>query len=215
MKNVPLILTIAIAAVAIGLTSTGSMASSTMMVAPTAHNSDMNMLGHVETMHLDSAGNVIGYYQSDNVVVNEGLDCTMDLLFGTTQCAGESAGGFTWIGVNQLDHTPTVGISTTNSTLEGEPSASDYRRLQDTSVAAGTAASGSSGAQAVIDTTNPFNFDSGNATNNVYAAGLFDAVSSGNPFAILNITSGTSQTGIDVNDGDTLTVTWTITVGGE
>jgi len=49
----------------------------------------------------------------------------------------------------------------------------------------------------------------------IFEAGLFDliTVSGGNVFAIRNTTATSPNPGIDVNDGDTLDVTWTITIG--
>ena len=72
---------------------------------------------------------------------------------------------------------------------------------------------GSGTTDVTVATETPFTFVTAvNVTSNVFEAGLFDATSGGNAFAIQNTTSGVNP-GIDVNDGDTLAVTWTITVG--
>ena len=219
MKSIPIILTIALAAVSIGLLSTGNIATTAVMTAPSATNTGLAVLGHVESIHRDSEGNIVGYYQNDNAIVNQGSDCAAELLFGTTGgTCDDTPGTFTWIGINQLYATPTVGIDATNATLEGEPTiGSTYSRHQDTDLSdpAWSVASGATGTIARIDTEVPFSFGSGNNTQNVYAAALFSdrLLANNDPLAILNITTGDSQTGIDVNDGDTLSVTWNITVG--
>ena len=217
MKRLPIILTIAIAAVSIGLLSTGNVATSALMTSPTATATGMAMLGHVESIHRSADGSIVGYYQNDNAIIEDGSDCAAELLFGEAGATcGTTPAVFTYIGINQLDATPTVGIDATNATLEGEPTiGATYSRHQDTNVAdpAWTAATGGTGTIARINTESPFTFGSGNNTQNVYAAALFPAATGNHPLAILNITTGASQTGIDVNDGDTLSVTWNITVG--
>ena len=42
------------------------------------------MLGHIEVIHADSEGNILGYQQTDNIIVNDGKNCTAMLLFGGT-----------------------------------------------------------------------------------------------------------------------------------
>jgi hypothetical protein len=46
------------------------------------------MTGHVETILRDADGNIKEYRQSDNLISNTGENCTLRLLFGTTQGSG-------------------------------------------------------------------------------------------------------------------------------
>jgi hypothetical protein len=62
--------------------------------------------GHVTTIHTDAAGNVIGYRQTDNLIVNQGENCALKLLFqavpgdaGNTVCAGANTEGFRYIAI--------------------------------------------------------------------------------------------------------------------
>jgi len=85
-------------------------------------------------------------------------------------------------------------------------------RTEDDATSTPNVAAGTTTVTVATDSAAPFTFDSGNTTLNVFEAGLFDATSLGNAFAIQNTTSSPNP-GIDVNPGDTLAVTWTITVG--
>ena len=92
-----------------------------------------------------------------------------------------------------------------------------------------TAASGSTGASVELDTSNiPFTFTAENATS-VIDSGVFNGDYANGPTAnhvcTVDDPAGTAwdmfsrqllngATGITVNDGDSLSVKWTITVGG-
>lgn len=199
-------------ATAIGAIYASEMTASSLFVAPaTSAVEQTGFMGHVEYVLKDSEGNIKYYYQTDNFVTDMAKDCTASQLFDQTQstigdCAG-TIGEFQFIGVADIapgtDDPQVIALA-------NEIGA----RHQDTSVGSGafTVANNGVGTDVSIDTTAPFTFDTGNETNNIFQAGLFDAITGGNAFAIQNTTSGVNP-GIDVNDGDTLSVTWTITVG--
>jgi len=175
----------------------------------------IGMLGHIEFVQADSFGNIIGYYQTDNFVTDMGAACAAQQMFGgtaITPCTGTPT-DFLYIGLG--DAAP-AGDDSTDTILDDEMTDADdssARRL-DTDGAAYASNAGAGTATVTIATVTPFDFlDAGtNTTNNVFQAGLFDSAATGNAFAIQNTTSGVNP-GIDVNDGDTLAVTWTITVG--
>ena len=56
--------------------------------------STAGMLGHVTLIATDQNGNIIGYRQTDNVVINHGDDCISDLIFAQSSgvtCTLEAA----------------------------------------------------------------------------------------------------------------------------
>ncbi len=221
----------------------GSFATTLMVAAPQSPEL-VGMLGHVEYKVLDYSGNIVKYMQSDNVVVNDGEDCAAEAIFG--QGVGGDCVGT--VGTNNFDfisigNGSSGNIDPTNSTLSdmdspgveddvgvcaisGPTGGGDMARRQ--VVPTHTAASGTSGAVVVLDTSGiPFTFDSSNATV-VIDSGVFNAFYQS--ASLIDVCVGTAGsagvdwdmfsrqllngvTGITVNDGDSLSVKWTITVG--
>ena len=77
----------------------------------------VGILGHVEYTKMNSDGQITGYLQSDNTVVDDGKDCTSRLLFGTgvdsSNCVGAPPGTFQYVAIGNL----TAGITTPDSGL--------------------------------------------------------------------------------------------------
>lgn len=191
-----------------GIYASDSIATSLTVASP---NSDkIGMLGHVEYVLIDSNGMTKAYYQTDNFVTDMGAACTASILFDQDETL--SPCDTTGSAVNEFLHIA-VGDSqpsSTDTTRTGLVNEIGNRRTDTNAELASNSGAGT--ASATIATENPFTFGSGNNTNNIFEAGLFDETTGGNAFAIQNATSGANP-GIDVNDGDELSVTWTITVG--
>jgi len=175
----------------------------------------IGMLGHIEFVKADSFGNIIGYYQTDNFITDMGAACAAQQMFGGSAiapCTGTPT-DFLHIGLGDLAPAGDDSIDTALDDEMTDADDSSSRRL-DTDGAVYVSNAGAGTATVTVATVTPFDFlDAGtNTTNNVFQAGLFDSAATGNAFAIQNTTSGANP-GIDVNDGDTLAVTWTITVG--
>jgi len=191
----------------------------TQLVVATPNSDTIGMFGHIEFVQADSSGNIIGYYQTDNFVTDQGAACAAAMLFdvsedGGAACGviGSAVGEFLHIGLGDL--APSTDNSA-DTTLDNEIT-DDVGSSRLLEVDAGIVSNAGAGTATVtITTPAPFAFFDAaplNTTNNIFQAGLFDSASAGQSFAIQNTTSGANP-GIDVNDGDTLSVTWTITVG--
>lgn len=189
--------------------------------------SNSYMSGHIELTLYDENGSIKGYWQTDNQITDVGDDCTTQELFendGSDICSGGVAGtGFDFIAIGNGTFTVgdgCVGLSATCTAVaasSGTPG--EMAKRQDSDPVLTT--SGGSGAKAVIATETAFTFGADNATT-VHSSGLFDTISSkdsegqtttvaGKLFALQRLNGGS---GIIVSNGDSLTVTWTITVGG-
>ena len=219
--------------------------SSAFLMAPAAPQSQDNfgMLGHVQFTVMDDSGNIKQYLQGDNEVVNNGEDCAAEAIFGASTVTCQGVAGtdfFTFVGIGNGPTFEPEGA--TNQTLADAvtPDAvggcfdndslvrGELARIDgDLSM---SAASGTTGTQVVIDTSNtPFQFNSTNSTNVITDSGLFNGFYAGSAleghcpiattqtantdwemFARQNL--NTDQ-GIVVTDGDSLSVKWTITVG--
>ncbi len=214
---------VALLAIIVGLSAVSMAAiyasdlGQTQLVVGTSGDK-IGMFGHIEFVQSDRSGNIIGYYQTDNFVTDMGAACAATMLFdvdetlGPCDTTGSAVNEFLNIGLG--DAQPSTD-DTTDTVLDDEMTDADdssFRRVDPDATMVSNGGAGT--ATVTIATVTPFNFlDAGsNTTNNVYQAGLFDETALGNAFAIQNTTSGVNP-GIDVNDGDQLTVTWTITVG--
>ena len=152
-------------------------------------------MGHLELVLKDTDGNIKQYQQTDNLVVNVGLNTMADLTFPDIDLNSNSTDSkFSYIALG-------TGISgpILSDTDLGTPSTCS--RVQDTAVS-GVAASGS-GATITIDVT--FSGASG-CTATFRDAVLANSLSGGEIFTRQNIL-------ITLGASDFLDVTWDITLG--
>lgn len=148
--------------------------------------------GEFTLTHRDADGNIIQQITTPNLVVNEGLECVSDFVFGTTSCTGEAV--FTYIALG----TGATAPADAQTALVTEVGA--CTRLQDATPAIDTATTG----QRTITVSQTFSGASceGSAFAEV---GLFDAVTTGNMLARALI----SPT-INLGSGDTLQIDYDI-----
>lgn len=166
------------------------------------------MTGHVTTTVTGADGNVKAYRQSDNIIVQTGENCTVGKLFvsGTMSGCGNTADRFTFIAIGNTTTGAVSRASTNLTTGEGvEHNAGGLVRTNATTITP-TAADGSNFARVVL--SNTFTNTSPNSQA-VTQSGLFNAVSSGDLFARQHFST------ITMNNGDSLTVQWTINIGGQ
>ncbi len=240
-RTTTIVLFASIFAVAVGTLGLSGSSATTLMVAAPQSPELVGMLGHVEYKVMDFSGNIVKYMQSDNVVVNDGEDCSADAIFGQGTCVG--AIGTDYFDYISIGNGSSGNIDPTNSTLSDmdSPGVEDDIGVCATSGVAGggdmarrlvnpqhTAASGTTGAVVVLDTSAvPFTFDQNNATV-VIDSGIFNedystpaandqcigtAGTAGTDWDMFSRQLLNGATGITVNDGDSLSVKWTITVG--
>lgn len=186
------------------------------------------MMGHVEYILRDTEGNIKSYGQGDNMVVNRGDDCVMAYTFspqnagGTDNCVSNN-NGFRYIGIGNatttIANTDTT-LTNTATTIASTGTGGLMAMRTDSSTAS---AASSDGGIVTIATESPFTFGLSNATT-VHTAGLFDVActasattgictaygTDSNMFSVQRLSGGT---GVVVASGDSLSVTWSITVG--
>lgn len=212
----------AVAASAISINTMPSIALATGAISPEAGT----ITGHVEYVVRDINGNIKAYQQLDNMVVNKGDDCVLVTMFKTTtgSTCTFSSDGYVFIGIGN----GTLTVDATDTTLVDSGSTAvatnqgGLMAVRKDSTVTGTASS--NGGTVTIATENPFTFTNSptirNATT-VTAAGLFDATCSGVDSTTGRCTANaatmnmfSAQTiSVAVTSGDSLDVTWTITVG--
>lgn len=227
MKTIPMIALIAvISAVSIGTISLNGF-TIPLVTASVSPESGTTM-GHVEYILRDADGNIKSYAQTDNMVVDKGDDCVIGYAFQSTAAGGSdtctTAGrpGFQFIGIGNatytVDNLDTTLVNTGNATVaDGSHVGLMAVRFDNNTVATASV----DGGTVVIATETPFTFDANNATT-VRSAGLFDGTCNGvagsalgyctTNTGVMNMFSAQSIT-VAVSSGDSLSVTWTITVG--
>lgn len=173
--------------------------------------------GHVTTMLTDSAGNIKEYRQSDNLIVNQGENCVSKMLFGAS--GGNSAGSQVCTGTNSAGfRTIAVGNSTFATASDQYKLGNPYNATSGvpslvpkaaTTVTWNNSTGSTTGttAQVVLATT----FTSTQtAAQTVSESGLFNSTDD----ATNAMFARQQFTGISMNNGDSLTVQWTINIGG-
>ena len=220
MKNqISIVAVIAVAAVAAlganafannGLTSSNSLAETGLA------------MGHVELILRDADGMIKEYKQFDNVVTNVGDSCASELLFGdegVSTCAGAA---FNKIGIINGTYSLAEGSTMSTAAAAGTGGNNIMAIVDAVATVPGTA--GTQGTETtIVNSGHLFNFVDNQNDTSVSGVILVDALcteygaggqegscqtkpASGEIFA-------TQSTTLTVSGGDTLEVTWTITVG--
>jgi len=191
--NTYAILVIAVAAISSGLTF---QAIGMEEDAPTGTADESGIYGHITATLYDEDGNVKAYRQTDNRIVDTGLDVLSDLVFGTTITTTPSVIDIMAVGVSgtvsaaaQTDLLDRTGLSgCTNATVNFGP--------------------GATGA-GFVNVTDTVSFLGSLGCNaGIQEAGLFDA-NNGNMFARQSFGV------INVGGSDSLDITWSIQINDD
>ena len=220
MKNqISIVAVIAVAAVAAlganafannGLTSSNSLAETGLA------------MGHVELILRDADGMIKEYKQFDNVVTNVGDSCASELLFGdegVSTCAGAA---FNKIGI--INGTYSLAEGSTMSTAAAAGTGGNNIMAIVDAVATVPPTAGTQGTDTtIVNSGHLFNFVDNQNDTNVTGVILVDALCTESVVAgqeggcatkpAAGEIFATQSTTLAVSGGDTLEVTWTITVG--
>lgn len=234
---IPLVAIMAVAVVGtIGVT--GFSAATMMTAGSPVMASSSNMVGHLEYTVLDRNGNIKAYGQTDNLVTSNGDKCAAELIFGDTDNGGVEAcsgNAFQYIGISNttLTVSDTTDLST-NETIGGDNTAGIMAVINvgTAGVTIDPVSDGAGNIGAVIsNSAHPFTFSDDTAITNMTSGGssvtlknayLLDAACAsvdgsgqGTCTAMPNgeILAGQSLSDLSVSDGDSLTITWTVTLG--
>ncbi|MEX2192680.1 MAG: hypothetical protein WD717_04810 [Nitrosarchaeum sp.] len=209
MKNTITIAVIAII-VAVGAGFAGfSFASNASSLNQPVLATSALINGHLQLIVTDSEGQIKAYRQTDNAITLTGENCVAKMLFkgptttGTGVCTGAITQPFTYIAVGTGTGSDTPVIAD----LVSETTTSNLGRALGSVTIANATASGTGSSGASIATiTKSF---SPSATVVVTEAGLFNDTKSGTDGMFARKTF----TGVTVNNLDTLTVTWAVSIG--
>ena len=185
--------------------------------------------GHVITTLTDSNGVIKEYRQSDNMIVNQGENCALKMLFqaspagaGTSVCAGANTSGFNVIEIGNGSasvQTPTSTdyrlYSSHNNTSVGSSAGNNPGMVRKVATTItwtnSTSATASGAAQVVLAATFT---NSGSSSKTVNESGLFNTTNTGSFWQTDAMFARQTFTSITMAPSDSLTVQWTINVGG-
>lgn len=218
----------AISAVSIGAISMNGFSAIPLVAASVSPESG-TMMGHVEYVLYDADGNIKSYAQGDNLIVNRGDDCVMAYTFnpsgtgGTDNCVNNS-NGFRYIGIGNATTTLAATDTTLTNTATTIASSGTGGLMAMRTDSSTVSAVSSNGGTVAIATESPFTFTAGVNNTTVHTAGLFDVACTASSTTGICTAYGTDSnmfsvqrlntaSGIAVTGGDSLSVTWTITIG--
>lgn len=163
----------------------------------TTATTTMRYSGHVTAVVYDSNGNIKSYFQTDNIIVDDGRNCSTDLVFNTSfhtstctivdkMAIGKSGAAVDATNTNLFSKTLNVNEDTTLTDVV--PASGETSLLDDV----------------MFKLNNTFIILSGDSGQSISETGLFD--SEGNMFARTLIGP------IGVTTGDKITVNWELVI---
>ena len=209
---IALVAALAVTSGGLGLSLTGVFDDNN--VTTTSNTVNGLMMGHLVVEAHNEAGELVAYRQSDNEVVDDGEQCILRLLFqedsangqgstaGTSSCTGAMNGAWDTIAIG----TGTTAAADTQVLLVNETSSSDGLNRADATTKTWTNGTGSTTTKIVLSKT--FTNDSPRA-HTIAESGLFNSTT-GDANGML---ARQTFTGVALSNGDSITITWTFTVG--
>ena len=209
-----LVAALAVTSGGLGLSLTGVFEDDN--ITTTSNTVNGLMMGHLTVEAHDEMGELIAYRQSDNEVVDDGEQCILKMLFATSGQTQAGRGEYTSTGActgaltNAWD-TIAIGTDTTavddgHVLLLNETSSSSGLERGIATTKTWTNGSGSTATKIVLSKT--FTNDSPRA-HTIAESGLFNSTTNDANGMLARQTF----TGVALSNGDSITITWTFTVG--
>ena len=194
------------------------------------------LMGQVEIEARNADGEIIAYRLSDNEVVDDGEQCILKMLFATTEASGDR-GGYASSGMGACSgvltgawNTIAIGNDNDNVPFTSASHASPTSiALQDLNVRLGNESATYKGMERGVATSITWHNGTGDSVTKIvlaktFTAGTLHAGHAGYPIGesgLFNSTTAGSEgmlarqtfTDVTLGSGDSITVTWTFTVG--
>jgi len=211
--SIALVTALAVTAGGLGLSLTGVFDDDSVIAQ--SNTATGLMMGHLTIEAHDEGGDLIAYRQTDNEVVDDGEQCILKMLFattdstagrggytGTSACTGALTGAWDVISIG----TGTTAAADTQVLLVNETSTSKGLERGTATTKTWTNGTGATTTKLVLSKT--FTSDSPRA-HTIAESGLFNSTSvDANGMLARQV-----FTGVALSDGDSITITWTFTVG--
>ena len=211
--SIALVAALAVTSGGLGLSLTGVFDDDSVIAQ--SNTATGLMMGHLTVEAHDEGGDLIAYRQTDNEVVDDGEQCILKMLFattdstagrggytGTSACTGALTGAWDVISIG----TGTTAAADTQVLLVNETSTSKGLERGTATTKTWTNGTGATTTKLVLSKT--FTSDSPRA-HTIAESGLFNSTSvDANGMLARQV-----FTGVALSDGDSITITWTFTVG--
>ncbi len=202
-KNLAMVL------IAVVVVSTGGVFAFTENTQPQQTPSSLKgqpaILGHLELVAKDSQGNIVAYRQTDNTVMSDGKNATINVLFGAglqslcSGCTAPSIFKFVGVGTNS-----TAGSYINTHLLQ---QGNKVCACTGATLTAITASGGTGMGAQIVGNWAANHLINGSGTTAIVEAGLFDGFANNTS----NMYARQTFAAINVAAADTLQVTWKIT----
>jgi len=216
-----LVAALAVTSGGLGLSLTGVFEDNN--ITTTSNTVNGLMMGHLTVEAHNEAGELVAYRQTDNEVVDDGEQCILKMLFGTSGSGEAGRGEYTTTGActgaltNAWD-VIAIGTATTaaadtqvilgNETGSGTNNAAGMPGLERGTATTKTWTNGTGATTTKIVLSKTFTNDSTNGAT-IAESGLFNSTTN-NANGML---ARQAFTGVALSNGDSITITWTFTVG--
>ncbi len=202
-KNLAMVL---IAAVVVSTGGVFAYTENTQPLQTTGSQKELPVvLGHIEVTAKDANGDIKAYRQTDNLVVSNGLNATINQLFGSaalavpgSQLTNTAVSTFKFVGVG----TGSTGPVYTDTNLGTQRGNKVSGTVSPISAGGGTGMGGQ-----IVGNWAANRLQNGSGTATITEAGLFDGFANGTS----NMYARQTFSAINVASADTLQVTWKIT----
>ena len=191
---------------AFGLSVTGVFDNDDKPIISSIVKNGGMMMGHAVIEAYDSQGNLKAFRETDNEVVDKGEQCVLKMFFGasgpaaagTTVCTGGTTGAWNVIAIG----TNSSSANDHNTGLHAEEDGDLARGVATTQ----TWTNGTGATTTKIQLSKTFTSDS---TTTITESGLFNSTTTSTGGMLARQTFS----GVALSIGDSITVTWTFTVG--
>ena len=221
---IALVAALAVTSGGLGLSLTGIFDEDRIITASNTANG--LMMGHMVVEAHNEMGELIAYRQADNEVVDDGEQCILKMLFATTEGANAGRGGYTSTTACTGDLTGAwdiIGIGSDND--NGAYATGQNAAAVDVLVVLGNETSTTLGLERGQATTKTWTNGSADTTTKIvmsktftHAGGATHAIGESGLFNSTTVAGSgmlarQTFTDVSLDNGDSITITWTFTVG--
>jgi len=219
---IALVAALAVTAGGLGLSLTGVFDDDNVIAQ--SNTATGLMMGHLTVEAHDEGGDLIAYRQTDNEVVDDGEQCILKMLFATTDSTA-GRGGYTSTTACTGALTGAWDVIAIGTDNDNSPYDSSDASVVDKLVLLGNETSTSVGLERGTATTKTWTNGTGATTTKLVLSKTFTADGTRThaigESGLFNSTTADANgmlarqtfTDVSLSDGDSITITWTFTVG--
>ena len=220
---IALVAALAVTAGGLGLSLTGVFDDDNVIAQ--SNTATGLMMGHLTVEAHDEGGDLIAYRQTDNEVVDDGEQCILKMLFATTDSTA-GRGGYTSTTACTGALTGAWDVIAIGTDNDNSPYNSEDAAVVDKLVVLGNETSTSMGLERGTATTKTWTNGTGNTATKLVLSKTFTSNAGSTAHAIgesglFNSTTADANgmlarqtfTDVSLSNGDSITITWTFTVG--